>query len=82
MTRLDRLKNFAQGLALSLAFLPALLAMPVQAAQLSGAIMANYAAGPITTVATVTPLVMLSMSRDHQYFFKAYNDFSDVDADG
>lgn len=82
MTRLNRFRNFAQGLALSLAFLPALLAMPVQAAQLSGAIMANYAAGPITTVASVTPLVMLSMSRDHQYFFKAYNDFSDVDADG
>ncbi|CAN0003813.1 unnamed protein product, partial [Phaeothamnion confervicola] len=44
--------------------------------------MANYAAGPISTVAQITPLVMLSMSRDHQYFFKAYNDFSDVDADG
>ena len=77
-----RLKHTVHGLLLSLAFLPAALSLNVHAAQLSGAVMANYAAGPITTVAQVTPLVMLSMSRDHQYFFKAYNDFSDVDSDG
>ena len=44
--------------------------------------MADYTAGPVTSVKSVTPQVMLAMSRDHQYFFKAYNDFSDVDADG
>ena len=77
-----RFKQIAHGLALSLAFLPSILSVDAHAAQLSGALMANYAASPISTVAQVTPLVMLSMSRDHQYFFKAYNDFSDVDADG
>lgn len=30
----------------------------------------------------VPPLVMLTMSRDHQYFFKAYNDYNDLDGDG
>ena len=82
MTLIQRIKQLAHGLALSLAFLPAILSVDVHAAQLSGALMANYAATPIITVAQVTPLVMLSMSRDHQYFFKAYNDFSDVDSDG
>ena len=82
MNLAERLQNLARGLALSLAFLPSIMTVDVHAAQLSGAVMANYAATPIVTVAQVTPLVMLSMSRDHQYFFKAYNDFSDVDSDG
>ena len=82
MNLTTRLKHLARGLALSLAFLPSIMTLDVHAAQLSGALMANYAATPIVTVAQVTPLVMLSMSRDHQYFFKAYNDFSDVDSDG
>ncbi len=78
----SHLKRVVHGLLLSLAFLPAVLSLDVRAAQLSGAVMANYAAGPISTAAQITPLVMLSMSRDHQYFFKAYNDFSDIDSDG
>lgn len=82
MSLTKRFKQLAHGLALSLAFLPSIMSVDVHAAQLSGALMANYAASPISTVAQVTPLVMLSMSRDHQYFFKAYNDFSDVDSDG
>ena len=77
-----RFARVVHGLVLSLAFLPAVLSLDVRAAQLSGAVMANYAARPTSTVAQITPLVMLSMSRDHQYFFKAYNDFSDVDSDG
>lgn len=81
-TFIAHLTRVVHGLVLSLAFLPAVLSLDVKAAQISGALMANYTAGPISTVAQVTPLVMLSMSRDHQYFFKAYNDFSDVDSDG
>ena len=28
------------------------------------------------------PMVMLNLSRDHQLFFKAYNEYSDLDGDG
>ena len=28
------------------------------------------------------PMVMINMSRDHQLFFKAYNEYSDLDGDG
>lgn len=28
------------------------------------------------------PMVMLNLSRDHQLFYKAYNEYSDLDADG
>ncbi len=77
-----RCARVLHGLILSLAFVPAIMSLDVRAAQISGALMSNYAASPISAVAQITPLVMLSMSRDHQYFFKAYNDFSDVDADG
>jgi hypothetical protein len=65
-----RLARVVHGLFLSLAFLPAMLSLDVRAAQISGALMSNYAASPISAVAQITPLVMLSMSRDHQYFFK------------
>ncbi len=78
----NRTRQFCHGLALSFGFLPAVLSMNALGAQLSGASMANYTAGPVTTVSQVTPLVMLAMSRDHQYFFKAYNDYSDIDNDG
>jgi len=40
---------------------------------------ADYAAVPPESADSDTPQVMLSMSRDHQYFFKAYNDFTDLD---
>jgi type IV pilus assembly protein PilY1 len=29
-----------------------------------------------------TPLVMLNLSRDHQLFYKAYNEYTDLDGDG
>lgn len=33
---------------------------------------------PLTSVNTATPLVMLTLSRDHQLHYKAYNDYSDL----
>ncbi len=75
-------KHFMHGVVLSIGFLPAVTSFNASAAQLSGASMADYTAGPVTSVESVTPQVMLAMSRDHQYFFKAYNDYSDVDSDG
>ncbi len=43
---------------------------------------AHYTQTPITTVETAPPQVMLNMTRDHQLFYKAYNDYSDLDNDG
>ena len=52
------------------------------AAKISAATNGDYSGVPVTSVQSVTPQVMLTMSRDHQYWFKAYNDYSDIDADG
>ncbi|MGE0484819.1 MAG: pilus assembly protein [Gammaproteobacteria bacterium] len=81
-TASHRLRHFIAGFALSAALLPAIWSAPLSAANLSGADMIDYTAFPVTTVSSVTPKVMLVMSRDHQYFFKAYNDYSDLDGDG
>ncbi|ROR34993.1 pilus assembly protein [Inmirania thermothiophila] len=64
------------------AFVAGLGAPPQAAAAVSSHTMAEFTAYPITVSQTATPLVMLVMSNDHQYYFKAYNDYSDLDADG
>ncbi len=33
---------------------------------------------PFEEVGAVPPVVMLTMSRDHQYFFRAYDDYTDL----
>ena len=75
-------RGFWQGLLLSLASLPALWSPDSQAGNLSHALMSTFASSPIEIVQTVPPIVMLTMSMDHQYFFKAYNDFTDLKGDG
>ena len=75
-------RSFALGCALSAAFILALWSTGLSAANLSGAEMIDYTAYPVTTLENVTPQVMLTMSRDHQYFYKAYNDYTDLDDDG
>ena len=43
----------------------------------------DYRSTPLFTSSNNTPpMVMLSMSSDHQLFFKAYNDFYDINDDG
>ncbi len=37
---------------------------------------------PLFLVTSADPLVMLNMSNDHQLFYKAYDDWSDVNSDG
>jgi type IV pilus assembly protein PilY1 len=37
---------------------------------------------PLISTASVTPLVMLDISKDQQLYKKAYNDYSDLDGDG
>jgi len=39
---------------------------------------ANYNNAPPLGIAGAAPLVMINLSRDHQLFYKAYNDFSDL----
>ena len=73
-----RARGLLQGALTSLAFLPGIATLPAHAV-VSGAAMGDFAAVPVTTVESVTPLVMLTMSRDHQYFFRAYNDYTDLD---
>jgi len=43
---------------------------------------AAYAIDPPLGIAGAAPLVMINLSRDHQLFYKAYNDFTDIDGDG
>jgi type IV pilus assembly protein PilY1 len=43
---------------------------------------AAYAIDPPLGIAGAAPLVMLNLSRDHQLFYKAYNDFTDINGDG
>ncbi|MGH8595437.1 MAG: hypothetical protein ACREXT_02120, partial [Gammaproteobacteria bacterium] len=80
-----RARGLTQGLALSTAFIPALWA-PVSIAgptdNYSGALMSTFQATPVEIVQAVPPLVMLTMSMDHQYFQRAYNDFTDLTGDG
>ncbi|HKJ75769.1 MAG TPA: pilus assembly protein PilC, partial [Gammaproteobacteria bacterium] len=47
-----------------------------------GARGADVAQSPLYLTQSVTPLVLLSLSVDHQLFKKAYSDFSDIDDDG
>lgn len=37
---------------------------------------------PLFTAASAPPIVMIDSSRDHQLFYKAYNDYSDLNGDG
>lgn len=50
------------------------LALPAQAA--------DFAQKPLYLGNAVSPLVLLTMQRDHRLFFEAYNDVSDLDGDG
>ncbi|MDB5799303.1 MAG: Type fimbrial biosis protein PilY1 [Rhodocyclales bacterium] len=42
----------------------------------------SLADSPLFVGTRATPMVMLNTSRDHQLFYKAYNDYTDVDGNG
>ena len=44
--------------------------------------MLKYAALPVTSVDSAQPQAMITLSKDHSLWLKAYNDFSDVTGDG
>ncbi|MCB2183209.1 MAG: hypothetical protein KQH63_14345 [Desulfobulbaceae bacterium] len=51
-------------------------------AEVSTYTMADFSSAPISLIETaVSPQVMINSSNDHQLFFKAYNDYSDLDDD-
>lgn len=78
-TLIKHLRGTGLGLALSTALLPAILPGPAYAV-VSSYTMADFTAYPIVTASnSVTPMVMLAMSKDHTLFFKAYNDYADID---
>ncbi len=51
-------------------------------AQVSSYTMGDFSSTPINLTSSTTPLVMINASNDHQLFFKAYNDYADLDGDG
>jgi type IV pilus assembly protein PilY1 len=78
----EKLKSLTLGLALSTALFPALYSGQALAV-VSTYTIADFTSYPvIATDDAVTPFVMLAMSNDHQLFFKAYNDYTDIDGDG
>src|SRR5205809_2575950 len=50
-------------------------------AQGAGAAALNLGNSPLYLSSSVPPLVMLTVSKDHTLFSKAYNDYSDLDGD-
>ena len=61
------------------AWLAVVLLFAAHAAQ---AVPLSLADSPLFLSKTATPLVMLNISKDHQLYFKAYDDFSDINGDG
>jgi len=52
-------------------------------AEVSSETIANFTSVPINlTENDVTPQVLINASNDHQLFFKAFNDYTDLDGDG
>jgi Tfp pilus tip-associated adhesin PilY1 len=57
-------------------------AVPVYA-EVSDHTMSEFTSAPISLIqSAVSPQVIINSSKDHQLFFKAYNDYADLDNDG
>ena len=76
------LRGLLSGLGLSLACLPLCWQTPAYAEQ-SGYTIADFTSMPINVQEnSVAPMLMVAASNDHQLYFKAYDDTSDLDDDG
>ncbi len=53
-----------------------------QLAHAAGESMADFFATPIDSAFSAPPLAMLTLSNDHQLYYKAYDDYSDLNGDG
>lgn len=59
------------------------LLLPVIAdAVVSSDTLAQFTSYPVISTTSATPLVMLDASNDNQLYFKAYNEYTDLDGDG
>ncbi len=76
------LKGFLNGAALAVLGGAQILFQPLAQAEISGADMITYVKSPVVTTKSAPPKVMLTMAKDHLYWFKAYNDFTDLTGDG
>lgn len=70
----------------ALCFLLGLLLAPSAASigfpRVSTQDIASFISLPLTSVESAPPIVMLAITRDHQLFYKAYNDYTDLTGDG
>jgi type IV pilus assembly protein PilY1 len=73
----SKLRSLGLGLVVSLAFSPALVQ-----GTLALETMDQFTSYPLVSADSAVPLVMIAASNDHQNFFKAYNDYTDIDRDG
>lgn len=75
--------NISSVLKRATQFIPSLCAGVLSIAITHAANAGVPAQHPIIVGSTVKPIMMLNMSRDHQLFFKLYDDYSDItNADG
>lgn len=51
-------------------------------AQVSSHSNSEFVTAPVNLTSSATPQVMLTASKDHQLFFKAFNDYTDLNGDG
>lgn len=77
---ITQLKALGLGLCLSSAYFPTVV--QAHSGDLAAEAMSNFINSPIVSADSATPMVMIASSNDHQLFFKAYSDFSDLDHDG
>lgn len=74
MTRLNKKMK-----TLSVSFIASSLLMLISTSASSQQVVnSTFSATPPSSARMDPPSVMLSLSRDHQYFFKAYNDYTDL----
>ena len=80
LLRFGHKKHLLQGMVIG----TALWATSTMAlAEVSSYTMAQFTSTPISLIeSVVSPQVIINSSKDHQLFFKAYNDYSDLDGDG
>lgn len=77
---ITQLKALGLGICLSSAYFPA--AVQAHGGDLATENMSDFVNSPIVSADSATPMVMIAASNDHQLFFKAYSDYSDLDHDG
>ncbi|NOY62954.1 MAG: hypothetical protein GXP10_07375 [Gammaproteobacteria bacterium] len=76
-----RLAGFLKGMLLSVLFVPVIYTVPLHA-EVSGDRLGDFTVYPTVTPESVTPMVLIAASNDHQLYFKAYSDYHDIDEDG